>query len=177
MKNKVFIATSLDGFIADKNGKIDFLHSTPNPNGDDMGYGNFISGIDAIIMGRTTYEVVLGFDVDWPYSVPVFVLSSSIKSIPKSLQDKVQILSGSLNDILDQIHLLGYANLYIDGGKTIQSFLNEDLIDEITITRIPLLLGEGIPLFGSLIESLNFRCTESKIYLNSVVQNKFERNI
>ena len=78
IKNSVFIATSLDGYIADKNGKIDCLNSIPNPDNNDMGYVEFNKGIDALVMGRTTFETVLGFDVDWPYSKPVFVLSNKL---------------------------------------------------------------------------------------------------
>ena len=174
-KNQVFIAASLDGYIADKIGGIDWLHSIPNPNNIDMGYGEFISKIDALVMGRKTFETVCGFDMDWPYQVPVFVLSNTLKEIPEKLKDKAQLLKGTLNEILEQIHENGFYNLYIDGGLTIQGFLKEDLIDEMTITIIPTLLGGGIPLFSELPSRLNFECVESKIYLNKVVQNKFIR--
>ena len=87
-KNSVFIATSLDGYIADKNGGIDWLHSIPNPENDDMGYVEFNNEIDALVMGRTTFETVLGFDVEWPYDKPVFVLSNKLKEIPESHKGK-----------------------------------------------------------------------------------------
>lgn len=174
-RNKVFIATSLDGYIADKNGSIEWLHSIPNPDNNDMGYQNFISGVDAIVMGRSTFEVVCGFDIDWPYTIPVFVLSNNILSIPVELKDKVSLVNGKLSDILDKIHHLGYNNLYIDGGKTIQGFLEEDLIDELTITIIPWLLGEGIPLFAVMPQRLFFECTETNIFLGQVVQNHYVR--
>ena len=83
-KNSVFIATSIDGYISDKNNGIEWLHSIPNPNNDDMGYIEFTNNIDALIMGRTTFEIVCGFDVDWPYDKPVFVLSRTLSEIPKS---------------------------------------------------------------------------------------------
>ncbi|MCI5058319.1 MAG: dihydrofolate reductase family protein, partial [Flavobacteriales bacterium] len=136
MKNKVFIATSLDGYIADSNEQIDWLHSIPNPDKDDMGYVEFISSVDAIIMGRRTFETVCGFDVDWPYTVPVFVLSNSLKTIASKYSDQVELVNGNLIDVVRKINLKGYQNLYIDGGRTIQNFLSEDLIDEITITII-----------------------------------------
>lgn len=172
-KNKVFIATSLDGYIADQNGNIEWLHSIPNPNNNDMGYGEFISQIDALVMGRTTFETVCGFDIDWPYQKPVFVLSNSLTDVPSKYKDKAEIIKGSLKDILEQIHKKGFYNLYIDGGKTIQSFLKEDLIDEMTITIIPYLLGGGIPLFTELPKRLDFECAHSKVYLEKVVQNHF----
>lgn len=174
-KNKVFIATSLDGYIADKDGGIDWLHAIPNPDHIDMGYGAFNSRIDALVMGRTTFETVCGFDMDWPYQKPVFVLSNSMPHIPEKYQDKAEVVKGSLNDILAKIHNKGYYNLYIDGGQTIQSFLKEDLIDEMTITIIPYLLGGGIPLFGTLPEKLEFECVDSNIYLGKIVQNQFVR--
>lgn len=175
MKNKVFIATSLDGYIADKNGGIEWLHAIPNPDNIEMGYNEFTSQIDAILMGRNTFETVCGFDIDWPYQKPVFVLSNSIKSIPEAYKNNVELVSGPLQEILGSIHKKGLANLYIDGGKTIQSFLKEDLIDEMTITIIPFLLGSGIPLFSELPKTLDFECVDSKIYLEKIVQNKFVR--
>jgi len=174
-KNKVFIATSLDGKIADKNGGIDWLHSIPNPNNNDMGYGEFFSQIDALVMGRITFETVCGFDMDWPYQKPVFVLSNSLTNVPEEYKGKAEIAHGSLQEILNNIHKRACNSLYIDGGKTIQSFLQEDLIDEMTITTIPYLLGGGIPLFSELPKRLDFECVDSKIYLEQVVQNHFVR--
>ena len=173
--NKVFIATSLDGYIADKNGGIEWLHAIPNPENSDMGYGNFTAQIDALVMGRTTFETVCGFDIDWPYKKPVYVLSNKLKEIPEDLKDKVFLVKGTLTEVLAQIHKNGHYNLYIDGGKTIQSFLKEDLIDSITITTIPKLLGGGFPLFAELPKMLDFECSESKVYSNKVVQNTFIR--
>lgn len=173
--NSVFIATSLDGFIADGSGEINWLHSIPNLNNDDMGYADFMSTIDAIVMGRPTFETVCGFDIDWPYDIPVYVLSNTLTEIPKEYKGKAFLQNGSLKEILNAIHERGYNNLYIDGGKTIQSFLKEDLIDEMIITIIPLLLGDGISLFSNLPKQLNFECISSKIYLEKVVQNHFKR--
>ena len=174
-KNTVFIARSLDGYIADKNGGLDWLNSVPNPDQQDLGYEKFIQGVDALVMGRTTFEVVCSFDMEWPYSVPVFVLSNSLKSVPEELKSKVEILNGSLPEILEQIHMKGYTHLYIDGGFTVQNFLKEDLIDELIITTIPVLLGGGTPLFGELSEELTFEHVRSDVYLNALVQDTYRR--
>lgn len=174
-KNSVFIATSIDGYIADKNGGIDWLNSVPNPKHIDMGYGEFTSQIDALVMGRTTFETVCNFDIDWPYQKPVFVLSNTLNEIPKKFKDKAQLVKGTLTEILGQIHQKGFYRLYIDGGKTIQSFLKEDLIDDMIITIIPILLGGGSSLFSDLPQKLDFECIESKVYLDKVVQNHFRR--
>lgn len=174
-KNKVFIATSLDGYIADQHGGIDWLHSIPNPDKIDMGYGAFMAGIDALVMGRTTFDTVCGFDMEWPYEKPVFVLSNSMTQVPKKYMNKAEVVHGNLNEILEKIHDIGHQHLYIDGGKTVQSFLKEDLIDEMTITIIPYLLGAGIPLFSELQKRLEFECVDTKIYLEKIVQNRFIR--
>lgn len=173
--NKVFIATSLDGFIADENGGIDWLHAVPNPDHEDHGYYDFMKGIDALLMGRVTFETVLGFGIDWPYDKPVFVLSRNLEEVPADLAGKVFIVNGELSAILDQLHQDGYHHLYIDGGSTIQSFLREDLIDEMTITQIPILLGSGFPLFGKVPEHLAFELIQSKVFLGQMVQSVYKR--
>lgn len=175
-RNKVFIATSLDGFIADKNGGLDWLHAIPNPDNLDMGYPDFVAQIDALVMGRNTFETVCGFDVDWPYQKPVFVLSNSLNEIPEKYADKAFLVKGSITEILQEIHQRGYPRLYIDGGRTIQNFLAEDLIDSMIITTIPKLLGGGIPLFSEMTKELDFECVGSTVFSNGIVQSTFRRN-
>ncbi|WP_372758038.1 dihydrofolate reductase family protein [Mariniflexile sp.] len=174
-KNSVFIATSLDGYIADKNGGIDWLNTIPNPDNNDMGYVEFNNEIDALVMGRTTFETVLGFDVEWPYNKPVFVLSNKLKEIPESHIGKAFLIKGSLSVILNQIHKKGFHRLYIDGGTTIRNFLKEDLIDDMILTTIPILLGGGSSLFMELPNELNFELIGTKTYLNQITQNHYKR--
>lgn len=174
-RNKVFIAMSIDGFIADRNGGLDWLYAVPNPEGLDMGYNDFISGVDAIVMGRSTFETVCGFDCEWPYPIPVFVLSQTLQEIPEAYKEKAQLVSGDLQDVVRLINNKGYLRLYIDGGKTIQSFLNEDLIDDLIVSTIPVVLGGGAPLFGTTSEALNFELVSSQIYLDNVIQTHYRR--
>jgi dihydrofolate reductase len=174
-KNKVFIATSLDRYIADKHGGLDWLFSVPNPEQNDMGYESFIQGIDAILMGRHTFETVCGFDCPWPYKKPVFVLSNTLKSIPQPYADKAKLIKGPLKNVVDQLNSEGYNQLYIDGGKVIQSFLKEDMVDELIITTIPVLLGGGASLFGKLSAPLNFELVSSKVFLDAVDQVHYKR--
>ena len=174
-KNIVFIAKSLDGFIAGKNGELDWLHSIPNPDNNDMGYNQLMDEVDAIIMGRTTFETVLGFGGEWPYSKHVFVLSNALNELPDELTNKVTLMKGSPREILHQVHEKGFNRLYIDGGRTVQNFLKEDLIDELRITTIPILLGGGFPLFGDLAYPLEFKHIESHLFLNQLVQNHYRR--
>lgn len=174
-QNLVFIAQSLDGYIADKNGGLEWLESEPNPDGLDMGYSTFISKIDAIVMGRVTFETICNFGIDWPFTKPVFVLSNNLKSLDKKFKNKVEIVNGSLVTVLETINAKGYNKLYIDGGQVIQSFLREDLIDELTITSMPILLGGGHSLFGDLDQKLSFDLIKSEIFLDAVVQNTYKR--
>jgi len=174
-KNYIFIAKSIDGFIADKDGGIEWLYTIPNPENLDLGYHSFIEGIDALIMGRGTFEKVMSFDIPWPYHKPVFVVSNTIKLVPDEYRDKVKIVNGSLKEILAKINEKGYTNLYIDGGSLIQSFLKEDLIDEMIISTIPVLLGSGIPLFGELSQMMEFEFIKSEVYLDAITQVYYKR--
>lgn len=139
MSNIAYIATSLDGYISDRDDGLDWLDSIPNPDNIDMGYGDLMNRVDALVMGRKTFEVVCGFDGPWPYTKPVFVLSNSLSSLSESHEGKAELITGSLAEVLVTIHEKGFQDLYIDGGTTIQSFLNEDLIDEMIITVLPML--------------------------------------
>lgn len=174
-KNIVFIAKSLDGFIAGKDGELDWLNSIPNPEHNDMGFNNLMDEIDAVVMGRKTFEVVSGFEGEWPYSKHVFVLSNSLKNIPNTLSEKVSLLKGTPQQVLSRIHNKGYYKLYIDGGSTIQNFLAEDLIDEMRITTLPILLGGGFSLFGDLDQPLDFDYIKSKVFLGQLVQDWYKR--
>jgi dihydrofolate reductase len=174
-KNLVFIARSLDGYIADKNGGIDWLTSIPNPDHDDAGFGSFMDNVDALVMGRKTFETVCGFEGEWPYKKPVFVLSKTLNSIPEKYKSKAGLIGGTIPEVLKQLNNSGYNRLYIDGGVTIQSFLKEDLIDEMIITTIPILLGGGAPLFSTLSKALEFEHVETKVFLNQMVQTYYKR--
>lgn len=175
MKNYIYIAESLDGFIATSDGGVDWLHDLPNPEASDYGYTDFMQNIDAVVMGRNTFQVVLGFG-KWPYDKPVFVLSRTLQKVSEDLKDKVEIVSGDLRALIGKLHGQGYLNLYIDGGKAIQGFLAEDLIDELILTRIPILLGKGISLFGELKQSQKFTHKNTQIYNNALVKSTYVRD-
>ena len=172
IKISVFIATSLDGFIARKNGDIDWLTAADN-SGEDHGYGEFMSSIDILVMGRHTYEKVLTFE-PWPYpGKKVIVLSSGHPLIPGELADKVQVLNQTPQDLLKTLAGYGARHVYLDGGRTIQQFLKDGLVDEMTITLIPVLIGDGLPLFGLLDHDVKFQLTKSKSFKNGFVQSKY----
>jgi len=175
MTNYIYIATSLDGFIATSDGGLDWLEEIPNPEQSDYGYAEFLKSIDAIVMGRNTFEKVITFG-QWVYAKPVFILSNSLTKLPEHILGKAEIIRGDLKEIITQLHQKGYENLYIDGGRVIQSFLQEDLIDEMIITLIPILLGKGFPLFGEIEQHLRFRHKATKIYDNNLVKNHYIRD-
>jgi len=146
MKAIVYIGTSLDGFIARTDGDFDWLSQFANDEAF-LDYGELIDRVDAIVIGRGTFEKVLSFP-SWPYAKKVFVLSTTIAETPESLQNKVTILSMNPGALLRHLSSLGYSTVYVDGGKVIQSFLKDDLVDELIISKAPILIGSGIPLFG-----------------------------
>ena len=148
VKVSVYIATSLDGFIADSSGGLDWLE-LPNLEQTDYGYAEFISRIDALLIGHKTFEQVLTFDA-WPYDKPVFVLSRNLTALPDEVIGKAELVSGEPAAILEKLAEKGHNSLYIDGGRAVQSFLHEDLVDELIVSRIPVPLGGGVPLFGKL---------------------------
>src|SRR4249919_1521415 len=171
MKSIVFIGTSLDGFIARKNGDIDWLVHYANDEAVNA-YEKFMSRIDAIVIGRGTFEKVLSFP-SWPYAKKVFLLSTSIKDVPAILKEKVTILSMKPAELLNYLSGKGFSNIYVDGGKVIQDFLKEDLIDELIISKVPVLLGEGIPLFGYLHADLQFEHTRTEAGSNGLVRSYY----
>ena len=151
IKASVFIATSLDGFIARENGDLDWLTGGESASTEqDYGYQEFMDSVDTIVIGRNTFEPVLTFDT-WPYSgKKVVVLSSGPSAVPPHLMDSVEWLSLPPQQLAERLAAQGAAHLYVDGGKTIQGFLTAGLINELIVTRIPVLIGTGIPLFGPL---------------------------
>lgn len=175
-KVSVFIATSLDGFIARQDGGIDWLPTpdTESQDDEDYGYNDFIKSIDAIVMGRNTYELVLTFD-EWYYGkIPLFVLTTKGVEIPDLLSKTVFQMSGNPHEIVNRLSEKGYLNLYVDGGKTIQGFLKAGLIEEMTITTIPVLIGTGISLFGPTDHDIQLDLISNKSYPSGVVQHKYK---
>lgn len=173
MKTSVYIGTSLDGFIAKTDGNIDWL----TPYGDEEAvhaYEEFIRGIDAIVIGRGTFEKILSFPT-WPYEKTVFVLSTSLKQLPGALENKATILSMNPKDLLNHLSTLGFSSIYVDGGKVIQGFLKEDLIDNLIISKVPVLIGDGIPLFGFLSEDLKFKHIRTETQSNGLVRSFYQR--
>ena len=172
LKTSVFIATSLNGYIAGEDGNLDWLEAANKtvPEEEDCGYNAFMESIDHLVMGRNTFEKVLSFG-QWPYAEkPVIVLSSNKIKIPDHLPKTVSWSAESPKNLYNRLWGLGAKRLYIDGGITIQRFLEEGLIDDITITLIPVFLGSGIPLFGEYENEMTFKLANIHSYDFGFVQ-------
>ena len=176
MANIVYIATSLDGYISSADGSLDWLSTVPNPGGDDLGFSEFIQRIDAVVMGRLSFETVQSFGLGWHYPVPGIILSSTLVDVPSEFKGKVDLTKGTAEEIMAFAENKGFHNLYIDGGTTIQGFLNNDLIDEIVITEVPVLLGGGERLFGTLPNHLKFKLLSTQTLLGQMVKRHYTRD-
>lgn len=169
----VFIATSLDGFIARIDGGLDWLEGA-NSAGEDHGYQDFMDTIDGIVMGRATFDVALRFD-PWPYDKPLLVLSRTLypADIPSHLADRITTVR-SVSDALTEGQRRGWDRVYVDGGATIRAFLDAGAISDMVITRIPVLLGTGLPLFGTVSEDIVLRHIATRSFPSGLVQSRYE---
>jgi dihydrofolate reductase len=170
MLASVFIGTSVDGFIARSDGALDFL---PPDGGEPHGYNEFFASIDALVIGRNTFETVLAFP-QWPYGEkPVVVLSTRPLNVSKRPDSHVEQMQGPPREIVSKLESRGIRHIYVDGGVTIQRFLREGLIQRMIITRVPVLIGQGISLFGSLPEDIRLEHVHTQAYASGLVKTEY----
>jgi dihydrofolate reductase len=169
MKASVFVGTSLDGFMARADGALDFL---PHGGGEPHGYDEFMATVDALVIGRNTFDAVLAFD-PWPYGrKPVFVLST--RALPPAPPGAVvERMSGTPAEIVSLLDARGIRHIYVDGGITIQRFLRAGLIQRLVVTRVPVLIGTGIPLFGPLPRDIALTHVRTQQYASGLVQSEY----
>ncbi|HMD41681.1 MAG TPA: dihydrofolate reductase family protein [Candidatus Acidoferrum sp.] len=172
MSVSVFIGTSVDGFIARPNGELDFL---PEGGGEPHGYDEFMASVDALVIGRKTFETVRAFEV-WPYAKKRVVVLSSTPLDFSLLRGAAEQMSGSPAEIVSRLASSGAHHLYVDGGITIQRFLRAGLVQRLIITRVPILIGVGIPLFGTLPHDIKLRHIATRDYPSGLVQSEYEVN-
>jgi dihydrofolate reductase len=171
MTVSVFVGTSVDGFIARPNGALDFL---PPGGGEPHGYDEFIASVDALVIGRNTFEIVLAFR-EWPYGDKrVVVLSSQPLDLSAVRGGRVEQMTGTPAEIVSKLAASGAQHLYVDGGITIQRFLRAGLVQRLIITRVPVLIGEGIPLFGSLPRDVRLRHVSTQHYPSGLVKSEYQ---
>lgn len=166
----VFVGTSVDGFIARPDGALDFL---PPGGGEPHGYNEFIATIDVIVIGRKTYETVLGFP-EWPYGTKrIVVLSSQPLDLSTARGAVLEQMSGAPTEIVAKLEASRARHIYVDGGITIQGFLRAGLVQRLTITRVPVLIGDGIPLFSSLLKDVRLRHVATQHYPSGLVKSEY----
>jgi dihydrofolate reductase len=168
VKASVFVGTSLDGFIARRNGAFDFL---PPDGGEPHGYIEFMASVDAVVMGRNTFDTVLAFP-QWPFDKPVFVLSTRALA-PAPPGALVERLAGHPTEVVAALGARGIKHIYVDGGITIQRFLEAGLIHRLIVTRVPVLIGAGIPLFGALSRDVLVTHVATRHYASGLVQSEY----
>ena len=167
----VFVGTSLDGFIARPNGAFDFL---PADGGEPHGFEEFLASVDAIVMGRNTFEIVLPLQ-PWPYgNKRIVVLSNRPLNLSITSGGPIEQMAGPPEQIVSQLAVRGIQHIYVDGGITIQRFLRAGLIQRLIITRVPVLIGEGIPLFGTLTRDIRLRHIATRSYASGLVQSEYD---
>ena len=184
MKCSVYIATSVDGYIATPDGGVDWLHTAGNLDADmgseDMGFQSYMDSVDCMIMGRKCMEMISSMNLtpeQWPYGdVRIVVLSNTVKEPPENLRGKIEMYSGDIQELIIKLESSGFKHAYIDGGSTITSFINLELINEMTITKVPVILGQGIPLFGKINKSVKLENAEASAFPNDFIQVKYSVN-
>jgi dihydrofolate reductase len=170
MTVSVFVGASVDGFIARPNGDLDWL---PEGGGEPHGYNEFMASVDALVIGRKTFEKVMTFP-SWPYGDKrVVVLSSGSLDLSAVVGGVVEQMAGTPAEIVSQLAASGAGHLYVDGGITIQRFLRAGLIQRLIITRVPVLIGEGVPLFGALLHDVRLRHVATRHYPSGLVQSEY----
>jgi dihydrofolate reductase len=166
IRASVFVGVSVDGFLARPDGTFDFLEAG---GGEAHGFEEFLATVDVLVMGRMTYDVVRAF-TEWPYGDrPVFVLSTN--ALPDD--DRIERLEGEPRAILDALEARGFTHAYVDGGLTIQRFLRAGAIDRMVVTRVPVLIGTGIPLFGPVERDILLRHVATRAYATGLVQSEY----
>jgi dihydrofolate reductase len=171
----LYIACSLDGFIADEQGRVEWLESLPNPTGTDHGYAAFLEEIDTVVMGRKTYEKILGMDVDWPYSpFKTIVFSKSWKG--KAMSPQTEIITNLTSESILAIRNRSNKDIWIvGGGMLVARLLAMSAIDEIRLFIAPVILGRGIPLFSEGTPASTWMCEDTVRFDSGIVQITYKR--
>ena len=173
MQGSVYVAISLDGFIARPDGSLDWLLSA-DPGDGGFGFDEFLSSVDALAMGRNTFDFVLAAR-EWPYGEkPVFVMTHRDLDLPAGFPGRVETFAGSPEAFAIECDNRGIREVYVDGGQTVQAFIRAGLVARIVTTRLPKLIGSGIPLFGPVDEDVSLRLIESRSFENGWIQDEYE---
>ena len=180
MKTIVYVATSLDGYISGTHGELNWLIEYPNPEQSDFGFADLMNRVDAILMGRKTFEFVCKMDL-WPYTKPVYVLSNTLTETPQHLSEKAFLIRPNsehvAQSLLDSLQAQGISTLYIDGGQLVHTFIKENRVDEWVITRVPMILGSGIPLFPHLRQPIHLKHIKTETFSNGLTKSTYQKEV
>ncbi|MEJ2046088.1 MAG: dihydrofolate reductase family protein [Reinekea sp.] len=174
MKASAFVTTTLDGYLARPDHRLDWLEEANSDSKEDYGYDAFINQITTVVMGRKTFEKIMTLP-EWPYkNQRLILLSSIIKQVPDELEDQIQLFNGDVVELTNLLDAEGEEHLYVDGSQAIQAFINAGLMTDLTITTLPILIGEGVPLFGGpLNKDIRLKHQFTKAYKNGFVQTSY----
>ncbi|MCA9586418.1 MAG: dihydrofolate reductase [Myxococcales bacterium] len=164
-KSSVFIAESLDGFIARADGAIDWL-ALVEREGEDYGFAAFFETVDAMVMGRTTYNTVLGFDA-WPYGAKRCVV---LTHDPPSARHGEEFYAGDVTALAERLGAEGARHVYVDGGEVISQFFAAGLIDEVTVSIIPVVLGDGLRLTRRIGRDVRLELVQHRAFDSGLVR-------
>lgn len=173
MKVSAYVGISMDGYLARKDGDFEWLAVFADEEANKA-YESFLQGINAMVIGRKTFEAVMKFPV-WPYQKDVFVLSHSLRELPEKIRKTVSIVSLKPSELIIFLQEKGVEAICVDGGQVIQDFIRADLIDELIISTVPVLIGSGIPLFSVIDRDIAFILTRSEVQINGLVRNYYAR--
>ena len=169
----LYIASSIDGYIAGPKGELDWLNAIEAPKKGDYGYSELLNRTDTIIMGRKTYDMIIGFGIDWPYpNHKSYVITTDTNYVASS--PKTEVIDTDINELVSQLKLNNKKDIWLmGGGQLIVHFLKESLLDEMILTSVPVMLGKGIPLFPSNEKSSNWSLSKSEVFDTGLVNNTY----
>ena len=173
MTGHVFLGVSLDGFVARLDHRLDWL-TKHAATGEDHGYDAFMAGVDGIIMGSGSLRTVLTFG-EWPYRKPVIVMSGSLtpSDIPPALAERVRVTDLGPRELMQALRREGWSRAYVDGGRLVQSFISEGLIEDLALTIVPILIGTGIRPFGEIGRDIDLELTDTTAFPSGLVQVRY----
>lgn len=173
IKTSVYLGISVDGYIARPDGSVDFLDNHAPPE-TDLGFGDFLGSVDVLVMGRNTFDFVMNAGVEWPYGdTLVTVLTHRPLDLPAVFVGNVEVSDLDVLALVEYLGERGFQHAYVDGGQTVQQFLVAGLVDELTLTTVPDLIGEGISLFPHLTSDVRLELIASSSEKNGFVQSHY----
>jgi len=171
----LYIATSIDGFIARPDGNLDWLTSFPQPKSGDYGYNDLLNNISIIVMGRKTYDEIIAFGIEWPYAENNTYVVTKNKSY-KTTTPNTYALNENLGSFIKNQKIKSEKDIWlVGGGSLVTAFINENLLDKMIISKVPIVLGEGIPLFAHKPKETSWKLKNTQVFETGLVNLTYEK--